>query len=183
MAGYARTSLLVGAILMAATGLARGQPAAPSAVAAARDAVAQAAQATGIENPAEAGASYARLTGPVSAPLPQPVNKLEAPGLQPDAAPQPVGIAQEVAALHASPPPETAGIWRVQLGTFSVPGNAARLWDKLQSRPELSGRERLIAPDGRFEVLYATRYPTQSAAQAACRALRQDRQDCLVTRD
>lgn len=147
------------------------QPVATAAVspsiAAARAAVAEATQATGTESPAEAGASYAR-----SAPAP--------------AAPQP-----RVAAANPSPQvqrsslpaaPAADGPWRVQLGAFSVRGNAERLWTKLSGRSELAGRTRLMVPAGGVTKLQAGGYASRETAEAACRSLKRAGQECLVTR-
>ncbi len=134
-------------------------------IAAARDAVAQARAATGTEDPAEAGTSYAR---PV---VPAPVEVAAAPAPRP-AAP---------AGLEATPP--ASGPWRVQLGAFGVANNAERLWDRLSSRPELAGRERLFLPRGRVTVVQAGGYATRAEAQAACSSLQRAGHDCLVTRN
>jgi cell division septation protein DedD len=131
-------------------------------VAAAREAVAQASQATGTESPAEAGASYAR--------------------------PAPARSETQVAAARPGPVPARApaaaasGPWQVQLGAFAVDGNAEKLWARLSGRSELAGRQRLLVPAGRVTKLLAAGYPTRTAADAACRSLKQSGQDCLVTR-
>jgi cell division septation protein DedD len=77
--------------------------------------------------------------------------------------------------------PATAGPWRIQLGAFSVVGNAERLWSQLSGRAELSGMQRLLVPAGRVTKLQAAGFATRSAADTACRSLRQIGQDCLVT--
>src|SRR5690606_30903211 len=105
-------------------------------VAAARAAAAAASRATGTENPAQAGADYAR--GPETA----------------AASPRPAPRGPPAAAARGTPAlVQTAaranGPWRVQLGAFSVPGNAEKLWSRLRSRAELAGRERLLVPSGR----------------------------------
>jgi TPR repeat protein len=133
-------------------------------VAAAREAVAQASQATGTESPAEAGASYAR--------------------------PAPARSETRVAAARPTPAPAPArpavgavsGPWQVQLGAFAVDGNAEKLWARLSGRSELAGRQRLLVPAGRVTKLLAAGYPTRAAADAACRSLKSSGQDCLVTR-
>ena len=137
-------------------------------VAAARAAVAEAVQATGTENPADAGASYARpvataRTTPAAVPTPAPARPAQ---------------------VAAAPAPVTAasGPWRVQLGAFSVEANATRLWDRLSARPELAGRERLLLRSGNVTRLLAGGYPTRAAADAACRALRAAGQECVVSR-
>ncbi len=138
-------------------------------VAAARAALAQAAQATGTESPAEAGASFARAA-PVAAPRAE------------------VAAAERKAPVPAAPAAPRAvagnrtGPWRVQLGAFSVAGNAERLWSQLSGRSEIAGRQRLLVPAGRVTKLLAAGYSTQAEADAACRSLKRAGQDCLVTR-
>lgn len=75
-----------------------------------------------------------------------------------------------------------SGPWRVQLGSFAVAGNAARMWTKVKGRPELAGRRPLEQRRGKLTVLYATGFATQAEAQRTCRALSQREIDCLVTR-
>ena len=138
-------------------------------VAAARAAVAEATRASGTEDPADAGASFASPASQVQvavAPTPVPA----------PATPTPT-------ARRETPAPATpaSGPWRVQLGAFSVAGNAERLWSQLDGRAELAGRQRLLVPAGRVTKLQAGGFATRSAADAACRSLRQSGQDCLVT--
>lgn len=142
-------------------------------VAAARAAIAEATRATGTEDPAEAGASFA-------ATVPQ-LRLASAP--EPDPAP-----ASDVAAPAVSTPASVSpapaaggGRWRVQLGAFSVAGNAERLWNQLSGRAELAGRSRLLVPAGRVTKLQAGGFPNRASAEAVCRSLRQSGQDCLVT--
>jgi cell division septation protein DedD len=75
-----------------------------------------------------------------------------------------------------------SGPWRVQLGAFSVAGNADRMWSQLSGRAEIAGREKLLVPAGRVTKLLAGGYATQAQANAACRSLKRAGQDCLVTR-
>lgn len=144
-------------------------------VAAARAAVAEARTATGSDSPGQAGASYAQSVrapvrvaqGPVAAPAAAPVSR---PVAAPAPAPRPA-----VAAAPASGP------WRIQLGAFSVAGNAAKLWQRLSVRGELSGKQRLLIPAGRVTKLQAGGFASRSAAESACRTLSASGQDCLVT--
>ena len=143
-------------------------------IAAAQDAVNQARQATGTEDPGQAGASFANSSRPAMRPAPTPAPT-----------PAPVTVA---AAPTPSPTPApardlTSGPWRVQLGAFGVQGNAERLWERLSSRSELRGRERLLVPSGRVTRLLAGGFATQAEAQAACSSLQRAGQDCLVTRN
>jgi cell division septation protein DedD len=131
-------------------------------IAAARAAVAEASRATGTESPAEAGASFARpsraqvaAAAPVATPASRP--------------------ARVPAASSATGP------WRVQLGAFSVRGNAEALWSRLRGRSELAGRQRLMVAAGPITKLQAAGYASRAAAHAACRSLKQSGHDCLVT--
>ncbi|HEY6814930.1 MAG TPA: SPOR domain-containing protein, partial [Croceibacterium sp.] len=116
-------------------------------------------------------------TSPAPTAAPPPV-RTTAPTPAPVAAP--VVTARTEPAAPASTAP-ASGPWRVQLGAFSVAGNAERLWSQLSGRSELAGRQRLLVPSGRVTRLLAGGYATRSAADAACRSLRQSGQDCLVT--
>jgi cell division septation protein DedD len=147
-------------------------------IAAARTAIGEATRATGTESPSQAGASYARTAPPVevaSAPTPAspPEPAAETGADTPAPAPE--------AAVEPAPSPAASGPWRIQLGAFSVAANAERLWSRLGGRAELSGRERLLVPAGRVTKLQAGGFASRSAAEAACRTLRQSGQDCLVT--
>ena len=145
----------------------------PPSVVAARQAVAEASRVTGTESPATAGADFARPQTAQRPPQVAPARTVEAP---PRAAPT------------QAPPPRTAsnaatgGPWRVQLGAFSVPANADRLWSRVAGNPALSGAEKLVIPAGRVVKLQAGGFASRSAAQSACDALKRGGQDCLVTR-
>ena len=141
-------------------------------VAAAQAAVAEATRATGTESPADAGASFARPTRPQLAIAPAS-----------PASPAPVASAPRAAVSEAPPPdrPAAGGPWRVQLGAFSVAGNAERLWGRLSGRSELAGKDRLMVRAGRITKLQAGGYASRSAADAACRSLKRSGHDCLVT--
>ncbi|WAT19167.1 SPOR domain-containing protein [Aurantiacibacter sp. MUD11] len=156
-------------------------------VAAARDAVEQAGEATGTEDPAMAGASYApgatqvAAAPPAASPRPaavqppQPAEVARAPSPRPAPAPVPQA---------ATPAPQSAsGPWRVQLGAFGVPGNAERMWDRVANRPEVAGRERMLVPTGRVTRVLAGGYATRAEATAACSSLQRAGFDCLVTRN
>ncbi|MXP41788.1 sporulation protein [Altererythrobacter soli] len=149
------------------------QPAASAAVspsvAAARAAVAEASRATGTESPAEAGASYARA--PAVAP------QQRAAASKPQAKPAAKSGAPARPAVAASDGP-----WRVQLGAFSVRGNADRLWAKLRGRGELAGKSRLLVAAGGMTKLQVGGYASRESAESACRSLKRAGQECLVTR-
>jgi cell division septation protein DedD len=145
-------------------------------IAAARAAIAEATRATGTESPADAGASYARAAPPAAV-VPAPTAR---PTPAPAAPPGTVG-AVAPAPPRASEAVASSGPWRIQLGAFSVAGNAERLWSQLSGRAELSGKQRLLVPAGRVVKLQAGGFASRSAADGACRTLRQAGQDCLVT--
>src|SRR5690606_33233107 len=150
-------------------------------VSAARAAIAEATRATGTEDPAGAGAIFAGAAPPTQ------VARASEPAASTATPPASSGNASAspaapVARSSTSPAPAAAnGPWRVQLGACSVSGNAERLWSRLSRRAELAGRSRLLIPAGRVTKLQAGGFPTRSAAEAACRSLRQVGQDCLVT--
>jgi TPR repeat protein len=137
----------------------------PPSVSAAQAAIAQASSVTGTESPASAGADFVGSTrqaaaGPAN-PSPKPARAAGAP--QVDSA-------------------ATTGPWKVQLGAFSVSGNAEKLWRQLSSRSELSGKTKLVISSGRLTKLLAGGYPSRAAADQACAGLKRTGQGCLVTR-
>jgi cell division protein FtsN len=140
-----------------------------SSVSAAEAAVAEAMRATGTESPATAGADFAR------------------PDAQQPAA-RPARDVAQVRVARADPPVRPAaataatGPWKLQLGAFSVAGNADRLWSELAGRPMLAGKSKQIASSGRLTRLYARGWPSEAAAQSACKALKAGGQGCIVTR-
>lgn len=125
-------------------------------IAAAQAAIEEASRITGTGSPAEAGADYAR---PRAAPSPPPQQPVRAP---------------------AAPP--SSGPWRVQLGAFSVPGNADRLWRDLSGLEALAGKSKILVPTGRLTRLQAGGFASRAAAQAACASLKARGHACLVTR-
>lgn len=143
----------------------------PSVAAAGNAAIAAAMRANGTENPVGAGADYAR---PVARqPEPAPVPPVPVP-TAPFAKPRPVPAA--VANTGQGGP------WRLQLGAFSVPGNADRLWSQLSGKPELAGKTRIVEPAGKLTKLLAGGYASKAMADEACAALKRGGQGCLVTR-
>ena len=138
-------------------------------VAAARAAVEEALQATGTESPADAGATFARS----SQATPRAIASA-APSR-----PQTPPVSQPPAAA----PSAESGPWRVQLGAFSVRGNADRLWSRLRERSEIAGKQRLMVAAGGVTKLQAGGYASRATADAACRSLKAAGQDCLVTRE
>ena len=145
-------------------------------IAAARAAVAEASRATGTESPAEAGASFARPARPMVA-----VANSPPPSVAATPRPAPVVVASAPPPARSAAPATAGGPWRVQLGAFSVRGNAEQLWGRLSGRVELAGKERLMVPAGRVTKLQAGGFASRGVADAACRSLKQSGQDCLVT--
>jgi uncharacterized protein len=143
-------------------------PVAPS-IAAAQAALAEAARVTGTQSPADAGASYTAAT-PAAAASPRP------------AVAQPVQVASASPAAAKRPAAPSGGSWKVQLGAFSIKANAEKLWAQLAGREELAGATKLLVPTGGLTKLLAGGFASQSAAQAACNALKRSGQSCLVTK-
>ncbi|MGN6496351.1 MAG: SPOR domain-containing protein [Tsuneonella sp.] len=145
----------------------------PSVVSA-EAAVAEAMRATGTESPATAGADYARAAP--AAPRP----RIAA------ATPSKTQVPPRASTREQTPPPPAAsassGPWKLQLGAFSVPGNADKLWARIGGKGVLAGKTRLVQPAGRLTRLLAGGWASEGAAQAACGALKASGTDCLVTR-
>ena len=112
--------------------------------------------------PVTAGADFA---GPVM--LGKPAS------LPAKVAPPPAQVAARPAQVFGAPAPTAAapGSWRVQLGAFSVAGNAEAQWAKMKARPPLAGMERFLVPAGGFTRLQAGPFASKTAADAACAAL------------
>lgn len=146
-------------------------PVVPS-VTRASDAMRDARGATGTENPAQAGASYTLPGSSRTAP--------QVATARPESRPSPAPVERAPAVHRAPPAASQTGPWRIQLGAFAVAGNAEKLWSRLSGRAELAGRQRLLVPAGKVTKLQAGGF-SRSAADAACRSLRQAGQDCLVT--
>jgi uncharacterized protein len=145
-------------------------PVSPS-IAAAEAAVAEAMRVTGTESPATAGADFARPSAARPAPATRPATDIAAVSAHPPRA---------VTAVTASP--ISNGPWKVQLGAFSVPGNADRAWAQVAGNPALSGKSRQTLPAGRLTRLLAAGWASQAAAQSACNALKAAGHSCLTTR-
>ncbi|MCB2078674.1 MAG: SPOR domain-containing protein [Novosphingobium sp.] len=115
--------------------------------------------------PANAGADYAR-----------PAPRVAAAPVRP--APKPA----VTAAPAAKPAASTDGDWRLQLGAFGVAGNADRLWNRVSSRPELSGHGKVLVPAGRVTKLQAGGFASQADANAACKRLSASGFECIAVR-
>lgn len=116
--------------------------------------------ADGTESPAQAGADFSRPVVPatvVPAHVPAPTSRPPAPAAQ-------------------------TGPWRVQLGAFSVAGNADKLWSQLGGRAELSGRKKIVLTSSTLTKLQAGGFATRDEAAGACAALKRDGHGCLVTK-
>lgn len=142
----------------------------PPSVAAAQAAISEATRVTGTQSPANSGADYTRPARQAAAtPDPGPAFRTNV-----QSNPAPARTAQVSA--------PTSGPWKVQLGAFSINGNAEKLWRQLSSRSELAGKSRLLVPAGSLTKLLAGGYPTRAAADQACASLKRSGQGCLVTR-
>lgn len=149
------------------------QAGADAAAQAAQDALAAAHTASGADSPAGAGADYARPANTAAAPSspPSAQTPVSAPASVPASTPAP-----------AAAKPASSGPWRVQLGAFSQPGNAERLWAQLGGKGVLAGKTRIMQQDGRLTRLLAGGFATRADAQSACSVLKQGGHACLVTR-
>ena len=163
--------------------VAQAAPTRENSTGAAEAALVSARQASGTQNPDTAGASYARPPAESSGIAIAPTRSQ--PEAQTSVQVAGAGTTRASAARPATAPPirATGGPWKVQLGAFSVAGNADRLWARLSSRPELSGAKKLTVPSGRVTRLLAGGYASKAAADSACRGLKASGQDCLVTSD
>lgn len=141
--------------------------AATPSIAAAEAAVAEAMRATGTESPATAGADFARPTTSAAA---TPRVARSTPVTDPAPAP----------AAHDRREPN--GSWKVQLGAFSVPANADRLWAQIGGKGALAGKPRITEKAGRLTKLQAGGFASRTEAERACSALKTSGQACLVTR-
>lgn len=142
-------------------------PITPS-IAAAEAAVLEAMRATGTESPAAAGADFAR---PAAAA--RPARDVA------QAVTQPVRAAAPPQSRPAATP---GGVWKVQLGAFSVPANADKAWAQAVGRGALAGKDKVLQRSGNITRLLASGWSTQAAAQSACASLKASGQACLVTR-
>jgi cell division septation protein DedD len=145
-------------------------------------------QAQVLARAIEAEANQRRSAQLAAADLGAPTRTPVAPSTVANARPsQPVPVPQ--AQRPAAQRPATqrtatqrSGEWRVQLGAFGVQGNAERLWAKLSGNPALRGTSKALVPAGRVTKLQAVGFETRADAQAACTALKQQGQACLVTK-
>jgi len=141
------------------------QVAVEPSVLAAQQAVREAMEATGTEDPGEAGADFARPATP-SRPTQVASERTPQPTVRPS----------------APRPAQPSGEWKVQLGAFSVRGNAERLWNAVQGRSELAGKSPLLVQSGRLTKLQVGGFATRGEAQSACSSLERAGRDCIVTR-
>lgn len=177
------TGVITGAT--AATPLAITSAPRPSTASTALDAAAV-ARAAADNSPRNAGADYARPNPPVAtrptdvAPALPPAPPRTAPPAVVAATPTPRPVASAPApAITAA----NAGPWRLQLGAFSVAGNANALWARAKGRPELAGHPRQTAAAGGLTKLFAGGFASREAAQTACSRLSAAGFACLVSRN
>ena len=118
--------------------------------------------------PVTAGADFAN---PVTIkPAPTPAKAAARPA-QVFAPPAPAKPAPAKPAMAKPAPAPATGAWRVQLGAFSVAGNAEAQWVKLKGRAPLAGLGRFLVPAGGVTRLQAGPFASKAAADAACAAL------------
>lgn len=160
----------------------------PSTAATALNAAAV-ARAAADNSPRNAGADYARPRPPIAASpaasasaSASPTPRTVSPSAVVAATPAPRHPAPAPAPASA-PAPVTSGPWRLQLGAFSVAGNADALWARLKTRPELAGHPRQTASAGGLTKLFAGGFASREAAQAACARLGAAGLACLVVRN
>lgn len=126
--------------------------------------------ATPSGNGRDAGADFTR-------PKPAaPVAAAQTPAIAP---PRPAPAAAPRPAPSA---PASSGNWRIQLGAFSVAGNAEALWNRVKSRPEVAGHARALVPGGSVTRLQATGY-SEEGARSACSRLTSAGFDCRAVRN
>lgn len=142
----------------------------------------QLAQSLAATMKSEADAARARELAAVdlamaskAQPAPSPRPTQSRPATRPAPPPAAVPTARPAAA-------RTSGPWKLQLGAFGVASNSDRLWNKLSSRPELAGRQKIEQRSGKLTVLYAGGFASQAEASQACAALKRGGQDCIVKR-
>lgn len=93
---------------------------------------------------------------------------------------------------RASPPVQPApkpatksaaatGPWRLQLGAFSQPDNARRMWAQLSARyPDIARRKPIFTANGRLTMLYAGAFATRADAVNLCNQLKNAGDSCLI---
>lgn len=164
-------------------GVIEAAPVAPS-VAAAEAAVAEAIRVTGTESPAEAGADYARPPAPPArVAATAPAASAPKPAAPAPEKPAPAAASAPAASASAASAPAAAtGPWRVQLGSFSIPANAEKMWAQLGGKGVLAGKSKLVSQSGKLTILSAGGFASREAASSACAALKRSGQSCLVGR-
>ena len=155
----------------------RAPPSTAPSIVSAETAVASAARAAGGESPRSAGADYTR---PTTAPMPFPAPiRIAAPAPVRIAAPAPV----PAPGATVQPAPAASGAWRVQLGAFGVSANADAAWNRVRSRPELTGHPRINTRAGSVIRLQAGGFASEAAAKAACAKLSAAGNSCIAVRN
>lgn len=126
-------------------------------------------------------ASAPTMPAPAAAsPLPQPPSTPRLIELPPStsAPAAPIAPAEKPKAQARKP---ATGPWRLQLGAFSQPENAQRLWTQLGAKhPEIARRRPIVSTSGRFTMLYAGHFTTRNEASDLCTKLKNADQACLI---
>jgi cell division septation protein DedD len=117
----------------------------------------------------------------VSSVRPTPV-VVASPPAAPDETVVRVAAAASGETSAGSRPVSTRGQWKIQIGAFSVPGNAERLWSKVAGQAEITGHEMVLLKSGTMTRLLAGGYQSKAEAEKACNALKRKGHDCFATR-
>jgi uncharacterized protein len=145
-------------------------PAQPQTTRETAELAARIARVVADDTPRTAGADFARPQVAVHPIEPNPAPVQVARPAQPAPVPQPAAA-------------QPAGRYSVQLGAFSVAGNAESLWDRVKHRAELAGTSRRLVAAGQVTRLLATGFASRPAAEAACSRLSAAGFGCLVPRN
>ncbi len=111
---------------------------------------------------------------PVTAPKPAPKRVVKT--MPPEPKPQ-VAIASP---KSSKPAAGQSGNWRIQLGAFSDPTTAKKLWATLQGKSAgLSGLQPFYVKAGSITRLQAGRFESKATAEKACASLKSAAQPCF----
>ena len=94
----------------------------------------------------------------------------------------PARVAAAEPAPRPAAPAVRQGPWIIQLGAFSVPANADRMWSRVSSHAALRGTTRVDSKQGKLSTLAAGGFATRGEAQGACSQLKRAGHECFVTR-
>lgn len=131
-----------------------------------------------IDLPPSTGAAPKANSAATNAPVPQVTLAPASPPAPPvQRAAPPVQPAPKPAAKPAA----ASGPWRLQLGAFSQPDNARRMWAQLSARyPDIARRKPIFTANGRLTMLYAGAFATRADAVNLCNQLKNAGDSCLI---